>query len=69
MTASHRTIDACLAALSSNRRAALERVRKIIKAAAPRAVEGFSYGLPAFLIDGKAIADSPRRRRTAPTTP
>lgn len=56
MTASHRTIDAHLAALAPDRRAALQRLRKIIKAAAPKAVEGFSYGLPAFLIDGKAIA-------------
>ena len=37
-------------------RAALEKIRTSIKAAAPNAVEGFSYGLPAFLIDGKAIA-------------
>src|SRR5947207_9609080 len=51
-----RTIDAYLAALAPDRRAALERLRKIIRSAAPDAVEGFSYGLPAFLLDGRAIA-------------
>ena len=51
-----RTIDAYLAALAPPQRAALERVRRAIAAAAPGAEEGWSYGLPAFLLDGKPIA-------------
>ena len=49
------TIDKYLAALSSDKRAALERLRKIIKAAAPRAEECISYQLPAFRLDGKVL--------------
>jgi uncharacterized protein YdhG (YjbR/CyaY superfamily) len=49
------TIDEYLAALSSDKRAALERLRKIIKAAAPRAEECISYQLPAFRLDGKVL--------------
>jgi uncharacterized protein YdhG (YjbR/CyaY superfamily) len=51
-----KTIDAYLAALAPPQRAALERVRRTIAAAAPGAQEGWSYGLPAFLLDGKPIA-------------
>ena len=47
--------DAYLAKLSSDKRATLERVRKAIRAAAPDAEEGMSYGMPAF-IQGKPIA-------------
>jgi uncharacterized protein YdhG (YjbR/CyaY superfamily) len=47
--------DAYLAKLSSDKRATLERVRRAIRAAAPQAQEGMSYGMPAF-IQGKAIA-------------
>lgn len=48
-----KTIDEYLAALSNDKRAALERLRKIIRAAAPRAEERISYQLPAFRLDGK----------------
>ena len=51
-----RTIDEYLAALSNDKRAALERLRRIIGAAAPRAEECISYGLPTFRLDGKGIA-------------
>lgn len=47
--------DAYLATLSADRRATLEKVRKAIRAAAPEAEEGLSYGVPAF-IQGKPIA-------------
>ena len=50
-----KTIDAYLAALSADKRAALERLRKIIQAAAPRAEECISYQLPAFRLDGKLL--------------
>lgn len=50
-----KTIDAYLAALSPDKRAALERLRKTIHAATPRAEECISYGLPAFRLDGKIL--------------
>ena len=50
-----KTIDEYLAALSNDKRAALERLRKTIRAAAPRAEECISYQLPAFRLDGKLL--------------
>lgn len=50
-----KTIDEYLAALSKDKRAALERLRKIIRAAVPRAEECISYQLPAFRLDGKGL--------------
>ena len=52
---SARDADAYLAKLSADKRATLEKVRKAIRAAAPDAEEGMSYGMPAF-IQGKPIA-------------
>lgn len=49
------TIDEYLAALSSDKRAALERLRQVIRAAAPRAEECISYRLPAFRLDGRML--------------
>lgn len=49
------TIDEYLAALSDDKRAALEGLRKIIQAAAPGAEECISYQLPAFRLDGKCF--------------
>ena len=51
-----RTMDEYLAAQSNDQRDALERLRRIIRAAAPRAEECISYGLPTFRLDGKGIA-------------
>src|SRR5262245_4276377 len=48
-------IDAYLATLSRDKRAALERLRKTIRAAAPGAEECISYQLPAFRLDGMAL--------------
>ncbi len=50
-----KTIDEYLAALSSDKRAALERLRKTIRAAVPRAEECISYQLPAFRLDGRFL--------------
>lgn len=47
--------DAYLAKLNADKRATLEKVRASIRAAAPKAKEGMSYGMPAF-IQGKPIA-------------
>ena len=49
------TIDEYLAALSDDKRAALERLRKTIRAAAPKAEECISYQLPAFRLDGRML--------------
>jgi uncharacterized protein YdhG (YjbR/CyaY superfamily) len=51
-----RTPDAYLAAVSDgDKRAALETLRKTIKAAAPAAEECISYQLPAFRLNGKFL--------------
>jgi uncharacterized protein YdhG (YjbR/CyaY superfamily) len=49
------TVDAYLARLSGDKRAALERLRRTIKSAAPRAEECISYQLPAFRLDGRML--------------
>jgi uncharacterized protein YdhG (YjbR/CyaY superfamily) len=50
-----KTFDAYLAALDSDRRAALEKLRKAIRAAAPQAEESISYGVPAFRLNGRFL--------------
>jgi len=50
-----RTVDEYLAALSGDKRAALEKLRKAIRAAAPGAEECISYQLPAFRLDGRML--------------
>ena len=50
-----RTIDEYLAALSDEKRAALERLRRTIRSAAPKAEECISYRLPAFRLDGRML--------------
>ncbi|MBI2924096.1 MAG: DUF1801 domain-containing protein [Verrucomicrobia bacterium] len=49
------TIDEYLAAVSADQRAALEKLRKIIKAAAPKTEECISYQLAAFRLDGRML--------------
>ncbi|HYU42807.1 MAG TPA: DUF1801 domain-containing protein [Vicinamibacteria bacterium] len=48
MAGGPRTIDEYLAALSADKRAALEKLRKNIRAAAPKAEECIRYGIAAF---------------------
>jgi uncharacterized protein YdhG (YjbR/CyaY superfamily) len=48
-------LDAYLASVPPDKRAALQKLRKAISAAAPRAEEGFSYGLPAFRLGGRPL--------------
>lgn len=55
MSAGPWTIDEYLAPLSNEKRAALEKLRRAIKAAAPRAEECISYQIPTFRLDGRML--------------
>ena len=48
-------VRAYLAALPADSRRHLQKLRAIIRAAAPGAVESFGYGMPAFQLDGKGL--------------
>ena len=50
------TIDDYLATVKGAKRAALDRLRKTIRAIIPRAEECISYGIPAFRLEGKIVA-------------
>ena len=50
-----RTIDQYLAGVNDDQRAALEKLRRVIRAAAPKAEECISYGIPAYRLDGKFL--------------
>ena len=50
-----RTIDAYLKRVSPDKRAALQRLRKAIQAAAPNAEECIAYGVPSFRLDGRFL--------------
>ena len=49
------TVDEYLAAVPKEARATLEKIRKAIKAAAPRATEGISYQMPMYKQDGMLV--------------
>ena len=55
ITAKPRTIDEYLALVSDEKRAALEKLRRAIQAAAPRAEECISYDVPGFRLGGKLL--------------
>lgn len=50
-----KTIDEYLAGLSEGKRAALEKLRKDIRAVVPKAEECISYSIPAFRLDGRIL--------------
>lgn len=50
------TVDTYLAAQPPKMRAALKRLRKTIKAAAPEATEGMSYQIPTFKLNGLLVS-------------
>jgi uncharacterized protein YdhG (YjbR/CyaY superfamily) len=55
MPAKPRDIDEYLAPLGPEKRAALEKLRRAIRSAAPRAEECISYGVPGFRLDGRLL--------------
>lgn len=55
MKAKPQTIDEYLAPLSNEKRTALEKLRRGIKSAAPKAEECISYGIPGFRLGGRLL--------------
>ena len=51
-----RDVDSYLATVPEDARAALEKLRKIIKAAAPKATEVISYQIPTYKYNGPLVA-------------
>ena len=55
MAGKPKTFDGYLAALDEDQRTALEKLRKTIRTAAPKAEECLSYGLAAFRLNGRPL--------------
>ena len=53
--ANPKAIDEYLASVNADHRGALEKLRKEIHAAAPKAEECISYGIPAFRVNGRLL--------------
>ncbi len=51
-----RNIDDYLAPLAADKKAALQKLRRTIRAVVPKAEETISYQIPAFRLNGKVIA-------------
>ena len=49
------TVDDFLARVEDDKRQTLEELRMTIREAVPSAEEGFSYGLPAFRLEGRPL--------------
>jgi uncharacterized protein YdhG (YjbR/CyaY superfamily) len=50
-----KTFEGYLSALNPQQRAALEKLRRAIRAAAPKAEECISYGVPSFRLNGRFL--------------
>ncbi len=61
--AKHASVDAYMAQLPDDRRAAMEELRRTIRAAAPEATEAISYNMPAFRQDGRFLVSYQAFRR------
>jgi uncharacterized protein YdhG (YjbR/CyaY superfamily) len=48
-------VDEYLAPLSADKRAALERLRRVIRSAAPNAEECIAYNIPTYRLDGRML--------------
>ncbi len=55
MASKPKTIDQYLAGVSDDKRAALEKLRKAIRVAAPEAQECIAYQVPSFRLDGRYL--------------
>lgn len=55
MKASAQTVAEYLAPLSQAKRTALQKLRRDIKAAAPKAKECIAYGIPSYRVDGRMM--------------
>jgi len=64
-TAKPTPVDAYLAGLGGEQRAALERLREVIRASGPGAEECISYGVPAFRQDGFLVGFAAARTHCA----
>ncbi len=51
-----KTVAAYLAGVAEPARTTLQTLRKTIKATAPQATEGISYGIPTLKLDGRMLA-------------
>ena len=60
-----RTIDEYLAGVSDDQRTALEKLRKTIKSAAPKAEECISYSIPAFRLNGILVGFAAKQSHCA----
>lgn len=55
MTGGHKTVDEYLVTVGGEKRVALQKLRRHIRAAVPRAEECIAYGVPAFRLDGRFL--------------
>jgi uncharacterized protein YdhG (YjbR/CyaY superfamily) len=51
-----KNVDDYLASLPENQQVALEKLRSLVKATAPKATEKISYGMPMFFYSGRLVA-------------
>jgi uncharacterized protein YdhG (YjbR/CyaY superfamily) len=60
-----RTIDEYLSRVDDDQRTALEKLRKTIKSAAPKAEECISYSMPAFRLNGILVGFAAKQNHCA----